>query len=197
MSNTNSKFSTAFFVTLIFMLFIRYVNAQEKNIFENKFLLVLDMQEDYIVGKMADSVAIIFVDNVNKVISKVESSRVVYMKTAMIATSLSFKGVSVDTLADLEFCKNLKIVNNNIFIKEGGNAFDNNGLATFLKDRNASEIIIIGLLAEKCISRTAIGGLESGYNIYLVPNAILGKKEKTRQKTLNKLKNKGAKIITE
>jgi len=189
------KFTTTIFLILIFTLCSIFAKSQEKNVFENKYLIVLDMQEDYIVGKISDSVSNEFVENVNSIISKVDTNRVVYVKTEMIVASLSLKGVSIDTIADLEFCKNLSIVNNNIFIKEGGNAFVNNDLVTFFKDKKAKDIIIIGLLAEKCVSHTTNGGLELGYNIYLIPNAILGKKKRTKNKAIKKLINSGAKEI--
>lgn len=172
-----------------------YAKSQDKNIFENKYLIVLDMQEDYIAGKISDSVANEFVENVNTIISKVDTNKIVYVKTEMIVASLSFKGVSVDTIVNLDFCRNLNVVNNKIFIKEEGNAFANKELADFFKDEEASDIIIIGLLAERCVLHTSVGGLALGYNIYLIPNAILGKKEKTKKKTMSKLKNKGAEII--
>ncbi len=184
-----------FILILYFSLCSIYAKSQEKNIFENKYLIVLDMQEDYIAGKITDSVANEFVENVNKIISKVDTNRIVYVKTEMIVASLSFKGVSVDTIANFDFCKKLNVVNTKIFIKEDGNAFANNELADFFKDEEASDIIIIGLLAERCVLHTSIGGLALGYNIYLIPNAILGKKEKTKKKTMSKLKNKGAEII--
>ena len=189
------KFTSTVFLILVFTICNIFAKSQEEDGFENKFVIVLDMQEDYIKGKISDSIALEFVENVNKIISKVDSNNVVYVKTEMIVASLSLKGVSVDTIADLEFCKNLKIVNNNIYIKEGGNAFANNDLVAILKDKNAKDIIIIGLLAEKCVSHTTNGGLELGYNIYLIPNAILGKKERTKNKAIKKLINSGAKVI--
>lgn len=189
------KYRSIFILILSIFLINTYAKSQEKSFFENKYLIVLDMQEDYIEGKMPDSVANEFVESVNTIISKVDTSRIVYVKTEMIAASLSFKGISVDTIANLDFCKNLNVVNNKIFIKEGGNAFANTELADFFKNEEASDIIIIGLLAEKCVFHSSIGGLASGYNIYLIPNAILGKKEKTKNKTMSKLKNKGAEII--
>ena len=169
--------------------------SQSDSIFKNKFLIVLDMQEDYIAGKISDVDANQFVENVNTIISQVDMNRIVYVKTEMIVASLSFKGVTVDTIANLDFCKKLNVVNNKIFIKKEGNAFANKELADFLKDEKASDIIIIGLLAEKCVYHTTIGGLALGYNIHLIPNAILGKKEKRKNKTMSKLKNKGAVII--
>ena len=177
------------------ILFCNHSFSQNDSIFKDKFLIVLDMQEDYIIGKITDSVANQFIENVNRIISKVDTNRVVYVKTEMIVASLSFKGISVDTIANLDFCRNLKITNDNIYIKEDGNAFANSDLLAYLKDRGAKNIIIVGLLAEKCVFNTTIGGIELGYNTYLVPNAILGKKERTKKKTMNKLKNKGAKLL--
>lgn len=177
------------------ILFCNHSFSQNDSIFKDKFLIVLDMQQDYITGKISDKGTDEFVENVNKIIVKVDTNRIIYVKTEMIVASLSFKGISVDTIANLDFCRNLKITNENIYIKEGGNAFANSDLLAYLKDRGAKDIIIVGLLAEKCIFNTTIGGIELGYNIYLVPNAILGKKKRTKKKTMNKLKNKGAKLL--
>jgi nicotinamidase-related amidase len=188
------KYSSTFILILYFLFFSTNAKSQEIGFFENKYLIVLDMQEDYIAGKISDSIANEFIKSVNTVIGKVDTNRIVYVKTEMIVASLSFKGISIDTIANLDFYKNLNVVNNNIFIKEGGNAFANTELADFFKNEEATDIIIIGLLAEKCVFHSSIGGLAAGYNIYLIPNAILSKKEKTKYKTMSKLKKKGAEI---
>jgi len=152
------------------------------------------MQEDYIQGKIPESEAHEFIDNINKIISRVNPNNIVYVKTEMIVASLSFKGITVDTVANLEFCKDLLVVNNNIYIKEDGNAFNNLELAEYFKDKNAKEIIIVGLLAERCVAHTSKGGMELGYQIFIIPDAILGKKQKTKNKAIRKLANIGVSI---
>lgn len=183
------------FLTLILSVFSVSAIAQEKDFFQNKYLIVLDMQEDYIYGKIPDSAAYELIANINSIIDKVDTNKIVYVKTEMLVASLSFKGISVDTIANLEFCKNLQIANNNIFVKTDGNAFSNNDLATFFNAKNAEDIIVVGLLAEQCVSRTTNGGLELGYHMFLIPNAILGKKEKTKSKAIKKLIDNGASVM--
>lgn len=189
------KANSIIFLFLILAIFNLSAKSQDKDFFQDKYLIVLDMQEDYIQGKIPDSAAYEFIGNVNKIISSVDPQNIVYVKTEMIVSSLSFKGISIDTIADLEFCKNLQILNSNIYIKKDGNAFSNSELAAYFKDKDAKEIIIVGLLAEKCVTYTTKGGIELGYQMFLIPNAILGKKEKTKNKSIRKLENIGAEVI--
>ncbi|HPT03399.1 MAG TPA: isochorismatase family protein, partial [Bacteroidales bacterium] len=76
-----------------------------------------------------------------------------------------------------------------------GDAFTSAELMDFLRSRNAREIVITGLLAEKCITATALGGIERGFDIFLVPEAVVGKSGKTRTRAIGKLEKKGVKII--
>lgn len=172
-----------------------WVKSQDDHLFKDKYLIVLDMQTDYLKGRSTDSETIEFIRKVNSVISKVDSDKVIYVKTEMLVASLSFKGIRIDTVANLDFCDNLNIVSNNIFVKETGDAFKNPELMNLLKSKNAKDIIIVGLLAEQCIMRTTVGGLNQGLNIFVVPEAILGKSEKSKAKVFKKLQSKGAIVV--
>ncbi|NPD85451.1 isochorismatase family protein [Lentimicrobium sp. L6] len=189
------KTNSIIFLLLILTIFNLSAKSQDKDFFQDKYLIVLDMQEDYIQGKIPDSAAYEFIGNVNKIIGCVDPLNIVYVKTEMIVSSLSFKGISIDTIADLNFCKGLQIVNSNIYIKKDGNAFNNSELAAYFKGKNAKEIIIVGLLAERCVTHTTRGGLEIGYKMFLVPNAILGNRERTKSKSIKKLINMGVEVI--
>jgi nicotinamidase-related amidase len=120
---------------------------------------------------------------------------VIYVTSIHKVLSISFKGFKVDTTINNEFDRNLKIINDNIFVKTEGDAFTTITLTSFLDQNKATEIIITGLLAEKCVNATALGGLSRGYDIYLVPEAIGGKSIKSKEKAFKKLSKQGVKII--
>ncbi len=90
---------------------------------------------------------------------------------------------------------NLILVNDNIFVKEDGNAFTVTSLVEYLKINNAKEIIVTGLLAEKCIYNTLLGGKELGNDMYVIPEAIIGKSTKSTRKALNKLSKRDVHIL--
>lgn len=172
--------------------------SQQNQVNKNKFLLVLDVQEYYTHNKLSESDANNFVNAVNKVIAKYNKEKVIYIKSTHKVLNLSlskpFIYVDYDTSA-MQFDKNLLLVNNNVFTKDEGNAFSVEDLNAFLEKNNAKEIVIVGLLAEECVYRTAIGGLKKGFDIYIIPQAIIGKSEKRTEKTYNKLISKNVKVL--
>jgi nicotinamidase-related amidase len=91
--------------------------------------------------------------------------------------------------------KRLNLVNDNILTKEEPNTFTLKALNDFLKQKNAREIIIIGLLAEQCVYESLIAGKKLGYYMYIIPEAIVGKSQKSKEKVIKKLLKKGIKIL--
>lgn len=126
--------------------------SQKKALIEDKLLIVLDIQEYYTNNKLSEGPAQKLIDSINYVISNTSSNNVIYIKSIhkLLNMSLSYPFVYVthDTSA-MCLDKRLNLVNDNILTKEGPNAFTVKALNDFLKQRNAKEIIIIGLLAER------------------------------------------------
>jgi len=182
----------AFGLICIFLsLFQNSARSQEKS------LMVLDIQEKFIKGKSYESSAMTMIDNVNNLVRNFNQDKIIYIKSAGKALAISLKGVSTDTIPAPDFDPRLNIVNDNIFIKVStGDAFSCTQLINFLENKEVKDIVIIGLLAEKCVYQTALGGQARGYNIYLIPEAITGKSEKSKNKVLTKLQQKGIKIIS-
>lgn len=50
-------------------------------------------------------------------------------------------------------------------------------------------------MAEKCIYNTALGGKNRGYDIYLIPEAIIGKISKRKEEAISKMTEKGIKVL--
>lgn len=184
-------------LTSIF-IFIASVSlfAQSSDAFRNKFVILLDIQKCYVTN-VPDSTTARLIAEANSVISKVDKDRVIYVKSIMKTLSFSFRGVRVDTVPNHQFCEGLNIVNSNIFIKEDSNAFKTKRIENFLRSRDAKDIIVIGLTAEQCVSSTALGGLALGYNMYLVPSAIIGKSKEGKANAIDQMKSKGVLILTD
>jgi len=171
--------------------------SQIRVLAQEKFLMVLDIQEQFIKSKSYESSATTMINNVNDLISKFSQDKIIYIKSTGKILVVSSKGFSTDTMPTPDFDPKLNIVNDNIFLKVStGNAFNSESLIDFLKIKAVKDIVIVGLLAEKCIYQTALGGKASGYNIYVVPEAITGKSVKSKSKVIAKLQKKGIKIIS-
>jgi len=187
-----------FILILYFSLCSIYAKSQEKNIFENKYLIVLDVQEYYTKDKLPRYSTQKVIDSINYVINKTNSENIIYIKRShkLLNLSLSFPfiSVSIDTSAN-RLDSRLSLVNENILIREKPNAFTLMELNTFLKQNNATEIILIGFLAEDFLYESVIRGKELGYDMYVIPDAIIGKSQISEDKVINNLTKKGIKII--
>ena len=90
---------------------------------------------------------------------------------------------------------NLKIVSNNIFTKYSGDAFTSAELNNFLESNNATNIILVGRIAEECLYQTALGGKHKGYDIYIISEAIIGKTQKRKEKAIRKMTKNKIKLL--
>ena len=170
---------------------------QEVNYSNERFVIVLDVQQFWTDNSLKPEAAEEMLRSINAVIEKTNPAKIIYIKSSgeSAVLSISLKGVKKTTFSANEFDKNLKIVNTYIFEKTEGDAFTVKDMTDIFESNNAKEIIITGLLAEECVYKTALGGLSRNYDIYLVPEAIGGKSDKSKQKALKKLAKAGAMTI--
>ena len=188
----------ALFLFLVLVMGSRSQNPEKevfKKIIQDKFVIVLDIQKYYTEKAISDSEADTLIKYANYVIENADPNNVIYFKAIHKELTISFRSITVDTLDNLEIDSRLKVINNNILWKEEGNAFTVAGLNNFLENRNAKKIIVVGLMAEKCVYKTLVGGRELGYEMYVIPEAIVGKSEKSKQKVIEKLLDEGITII--
>jgi nicotinamidase-related amidase len=161
------------------------------------YLLVVDVQEQFYAPLRQDSEVRSMVQAINSVIPFFLPEHVIYIKAGVKALSISRKGFKVDTLAAPALDSNLRIVSAQIFTKLEGDAFLSPEFSQFIEQHRVMNFILVGLLAEKCISATANGGLEKGYKIWLMPEGILGKSAKSKAKVMQKLSAKGIGVISQ
>lgn len=171
------------------------VLAQNQALVNDKFLLVLDVQENFTKDVLEPAASETFIQNVNSVIKRIKPENVIYIESVSRALSLSFRGIKVDTLPNQQMDDRLNIVNENIFSKNEQNAFTSDEVINFLKKHNPKEIIVIGLAAEHCVYETLLGGKELGYEMHVVPEAIVGRTIEKKEKAIKKMMKKGIKQL--
>ncbi len=169
------------------------VFSQEKQFQNEKFVIVLDVQQCWTEKSLSVQAAGEMLKSINSLIGISDPVKVIYIKSIARVATLSFKGIKIDTLPDQDFDTNLLIVNTSAFIKTEGDAFATREIVNFLNQNNAKEIIITGMLAERCVTKTALGGVERKYNIYITPDAIGAQSGKSKAKTIRKLMKAGVK----
>lgn len=189
----NKKLMSALGLVIIFMSLNLF---QNKAYSQGKYLMVLDIQKFPKKDKQMDNSVRDMIQNVNSLISHFNTENVIYIKAAGKALSISFKGFKVVPLPAPDFDSTLNIVNNNIFIKTEGDAFSSQELRNFLESRNANEIVLTGLMAEKCIYDTALGGKGRGYDITIITEGIIGMTPEKKAKAIKKMKAEGIKFMS-
>lgn len=189
-----------FLVLLLILGLSSHFCFSQKNDLDNKFLMVLDVQRHDTDKLESDSSFQTFIESLNVAIGHFNTKNIIYIMGIHLQLNLSLTFpnlyISLNTEA-MQLYDRMSLVNKNIFLKEEamGNAFNIEGLNNFLKKNNAKEIILIGLLAEKCIYQSCIGGLDKAYNMYIIPEAIIGESQESKDKVIKELTEKGIKTL--
>jgi nicotinamidase-related amidase len=182
-------------------------NAQQIANYNNpqKALVVMDMQLDFL-GENAklptENSTENLIEAVNQIIDDYNSDgyKIIYIKNAYskyyIANFFRKDKVAVKGTAGTEFDPRVKIVSDNIFEKNRPSAFTNKDFENFLIENQINELFFVGLMAEGCVSKTALEGLDKKYTVNFIENAVGVWKMKNLEPTKEKLNKKGAKIIT-
>lgn len=179
----------------ILILIFKSANAQtQKNQLSDKLVIVVHVQEPYARDKLSKEYTADVIKKINQVIDKAEPENVIYAKQVHKVLNLTLKKIYVEKL-DIALDNRLEIVNENIFLHDGGDAFKSGELLEFIKERKIKQIVIVGRVAEECITKTILGGKKLGYEMYMVPVAIVGQSEESKAKALNKLEKKGIKKL--
>ena len=195
----NKTPSTKILLLSFFMLFSLQGICQISNSIIDKYIIVLDIQEEYTTNSMSLSASQELMESVNYVIQKADPNKVIYIKSFHKILNVSFSKpvifVSIDSSDIWNLDSRMEIVNTNIISKEESDVFKVKELTDILEKNNARDIIVIGLMAEKCVSKSLLGGMELGYNMFTIPEAIAGKTENSKDRAIKKLMKAGVKQI--
>ena len=158
-------------------------------------VLVMDMQIEF-----ADTAQKI-IGEVNKTADYFSSKNdiVIYIKTEYSKSDhiLNFvrKNSAVAGSDGVNFLPELKVVSQNVFVKDRMDAFANPALDDFLVKNEIGRIYIAGLDGCYCVDKTAQAALKRGYKVTLLSDASVSKKESEFAAVKEGLKAKGASII--
>ena len=162
----------------------------------DKYIIVLDMHEFYTKTHFADSSILSQINSMNYLIENSDPDKVIYVISLSRVLYVSLKGIKVDTVSTPDIDKRVKQVNNNVFAKTKHDAFSSEDLAGFLKKHEARKFIVVGLAAERCVYKTILGGKKLGYEMYTVPEAIIGMTPEGKEKAIKKLAKKGITLLS-
>ena len=77
------------------------------------------------------------------------------------------------------------------FSKTEGNAFSNPKLAPFLRSQDVHSVIITGVFADACVTRTAVGALNEGFRPVIVSDGVASGSVSSRDRALAALRDRG------
>lgn len=175
---------------LIFFSFKIIIAQSENNPLNDKIVIVVHVQEPYARDKLSKEYTSEAVKKINRVIKEARPENVIYAKSIHKVLNLTLKKIYIDRI-DIALDNRLEIVNQNIFMDEGGDVFKLDELREFIKGKKNNQIVIVGRVAEECITKTILGGKKLGYEMFMIPDAIIGLSEKSKTKSLKKLEKKG------
>lgn len=142
-----------------------------------KALLVLDLQEGYEGNNprqpaTSPAPGTIFF-TVNRIIEWAESKgiEVVYVRQ-VFSNNFFVRMHGGRRLNRVIVDRRIKKINDNDFAKNRTDAFSNRQLEQFMIDNCVNELIITGVDAAYCVLYTAVGGINRGYKVTVVRDAV-------------------------
>jgi nicotinamidase/pyrazinamidase len=77
------------------------------------------------------------------------------------------------------------------FGDENGNYYENTGLDDWLKNKNTTDIILVGLATDYCVYNTALDGIKNGYKVHVILSCVRGVNKDTTTSAIQDLKVNG------
>ena len=150
-----------------------------------KALLVIDVQEDFSGLKGKPPVPYKNVEsqiaNINELIDRATRAgiQIVYIRHLYDDNFLMrlLAGRDIEGTPGAEIDTRVKVVTGNVFTKKISDSFSNPQLDDFLIKNHVNELYLTGLDAAYCVYNTAMGGLNRGYKVTIVNDAVMTRKE--------------------
>jgi nicotinamidase-related amidase len=90
--------------------------------------------------------------------------------------------------------RRIKVINGNDFEKNRTDAFSNRQLEQLLIDQQVNELYLVGVDAAYCVFYTALGGVQRGYTVNVVSDAVATRSSMTE--VLERYRRKGIRVVT-
>ncbi|MEH7443528.1 cysteine hydrolase [Bacillus sp. JJ1122] len=168
-------------------------------------LFVLDVQRDFTDLEarfpVAKNQVKPMIENTNKIISNMnhEKMHIIYIgnefERNQFISNWFRNHASLKGSPGAQLNVQLRIVNNNYFAKNQGDAFSNSSLVDYIQDNNIKNIFIAGLFAEGCVTATAKGAKKRGLSVFVLEDAVAGANDRKRDMALRNLSLMGVTLI--
>ena len=146
---------------------------------ENKALVVIDMQNDYLWDKRKAKFSYDtedLVSSVNRAVSyyKENGYDIIYVAQMFpnIITNKWFIGFSIKGTEGAELYSGMDIVSDLYFEKNLPDSYSSKPFREFMKERAYSEIVLCGLDECGCVGATAKGAVRTGAAVFMLENCI-------------------------
>jgi len=156
---------------------------------QQKALVVIDIQND-ITKNYKD-----IIDNINRAIDWAvqQHIHVVYIRHENLsAGTRTFKP---DTVG-FAFAPDLKIVSENIFTKDKGNALTSEEFAEFIRKNEIDEFYLAGADAVACVKSTCYNMRKANYGVHVLSDCITSYDKRKINEMLRYYENTGSRIIS-
>lgn len=80
------------------------------------------------------------------------------------------------------------------FSKTEGDAFSNPKLAPFLRAQGVRTVVITGVFADACVTRTAVGAMNQGFRPVVVSDGVASGSASSRDRALATLRDRGVAV---
>lgn len=167
-------------------------------------LLVVDVQEDITGPKstmLDSSKSEPLIATINQVIEAADNRKmpVIYIgqeyKNDFISRAV-LDNKLIEGQPGTRLDSRLKTVNSIYFPKLRCDAFSNHDLEQYLVDHQIQKIYVTGVDAVYCVYKTALGGVNRGYDVTIIPDATATKTKKTSGEIIQMYKNDGISIMS-
>jgi nicotinamidase-related amidase len=182
-------------------------NMIETYVSPHKALLVIDIQEDF-TGTTAkppfpyrDSARLI--ETVNRITEAAarDSMLIIYIRQELdgfvgkLLSNLLAGGVAIKGNPGTEIDKRVSVISSHIFPKPRSDSFSNPDLDRLLIEHQVNELFLVGLDAGGCVHNTARGGLNRGYKVNIITDAIVLREEAKWDALLDQYREEGINLI--
>ena len=150
-----------------------------------KALIVIDVQDDYtgVSGRKEPMFKNVDdqISRINKLIDQASSAgmQVVYIRHLFPDNVImrNLIGRTIEGLPGAELDKRINVVSTNEFTKKISDAFSNPKLSEFLTAHHVNELYLTGLDGAYCVYKTALGGMNRGYHVTVITDAVISSKK--------------------
>jgi nicotinamidase-related amidase len=164
-------------------------------------LLVIDVQNDTTGNTAMYGDTAGFVEKVNQAVALAGQNgmEIIYIKNVYGGNPLIFilsRGKYRKGTNGAELDGNLRVVNDgNIFSKSVGDSFSSKDFEKYLISKEVNTLYIAGADAAACVFNTARGGINRGYKVYVIEDAIITINDATMALMIKQYRSLGIETI--